>query len=157
MEELRDELIKIFCDRKVHVAGLVELTESRNGETVLRKVGQTGNYTPVTYQGGVLAFFVINASIQVSSNRNFPIPLTLVLVTDKREDYKLIITGLDEYEYENMNVNLSSLDNYYNYFQRSENKPFTDNCFQFDLVVMENYKMCCSEYLSPTHPDKLCK
>lgn len=157
MEELKNELVKIFCDRKVHIAGLVELTESRSGETVLRKVGQTGNYVPVTYQGGVLAFFVINGSVAVSSTRNFPVPLTLVLITDKRDDYKLLIRELDEYDYENINVNLSSIDNYYNYFQRSENKPFTENCFQFDLTIMENYEMCCSEYLSPTHPDRLCK
>ena len=146
MEELKDSLVEIFNSGKVHIAGLVELSESRNGQRVLRKVGQVGNYTPITYSGGVLIFFVANDSIEISQSRNIRVPIKVVIVTDCYDDYKKFISEIGDYDYPDLTLNMNSLSNYYQYFEEDENKPFTANCFEFSLTIRDNYELCCNEH-----------
>jgi len=145
LQEVQDIFSSLFCDRKVHLAGLVEFTKSRVSQemvNVIRKVGQTNNFTPVTYAGGVLVFYTVDPFIVESSYSK--IPLIITVLSDDYNDYKKIIEALNECE--PIEVSLDSQGIYNKYFVEDDNKPFQNYASEYKITIIDSFKLCCEEW-----------
>ena len=145
LQETQDLLKDVFCDRRVHYAGLVELTKSRMDSEiveVLRKVGQTNNFQPLTYEGGVLVFYTVSSFTVEGSTAK--VPLTITVISDNYDDYKLVISAL--YDLEPLEVSLDSQSIYNKYFVEDENRPFQNYASEYRVTIVDNFSLCCEEY-----------
>lgn len=130
-------------------AGLVEETATRDGDKVLRKVNQFGNYEPIWYRNGTLAFVMITGDIEIDSSRDGKTEITITVITDDFYNDEPLISNLDSYLFPNFTVKKNSQDIYYKYFKEDKDKPFTAYAFEITLKIKQNYKTCL-EYLKNT-------
>lgn len=145
LQETQDIFQGLFCDRRVHYAGLVEFTKSRiGGEVVdvLRKIGQTNNFQPLTYEGGVLVFFTVDNFIVENSYSK--IPLNITVISDDYNDYKLVIEALSDLD--PIEVSLDSQGIYNKYFVEDDNKPFQNYASEYRVIIQDNFKLCCDAW-----------
>ena len=142
LQEVQDIMETLFCDRAKY-AGLVELTKSRMDTEmvdVLRKVGQTNNFTPVTYDRGILVFYTVEPF--TVERRYSKIPLVITVITDDYEDYKEILKALSE-EIDTIEVSLDSQGIYDKYFIEDENKPFQNYASEYKVTIVDTFDLCC--------------
>ena len=137
MEDLEQILEEVFCNRAFDYKGQVEFTKSRIDQDitdVLRKVSQEENFEIITYEGGILAFYVLadNFTIVAKTAR---VPITLVFISNRYADHERLIAKLDRYEYDDIEVSLNSQLIYNKYFVEDVNKPFQGFAFELRFNV----------------------
>jgi hypothetical protein len=149
LESISENLEAIFCDRRIRFCGIVEKTRSRIGieiVDVLRKVEHERGFQPIVYEGGILAFIVLDSEMVFNSNRNSSFEATLVVFSDQYGDHKDIIANLDRYDFQEVRLLLDSQGIYGKWFNEDDNKPFQGFAFEIKLNFSDNFSLCCPSF-----------
>jgi hypothetical protein len=144
LQDVQDILESVFDDRAKY-AGLVEMTKSRIDTEmvdVLRKVGQTSNFTPVTYDRGVLVFYTVDP-FTVDQSGYSKVPLTITILSDDYDDYKEVL-GLLSSEFNSVDVTLDSQGIYDKYFVEDENRPFQNYAGEYKVIIGDDFSLSCT-------------
>ena len=141
LDSIEDSLRDTF--KSLDYKGLVFKTESRDKETVLRKVNHTSGSEPITYRNGTMVFFTIEDTFKVVS-KSAEVQVKFVCVTTRWEDLFDFVNCFDlDYGSASVEVNPNSLDVYYSYFEKMNDKPFTEYAFEVTVTLREDFKKIC--------------
>lgn len=134
--EVIEQIKDVFCG-EIEDYGILDLTNGRNGETLLRKINHVNNFTPVTYKGGNMIFTIASDTIQVDRYSNAIVPVKVVIIVNDWYRLGEIINALDMREIQEVSIDTDSLAVYERYFTPIQDRPFSGYAFELSFNTNE--------------------
>lgn len=148
LQDISESLDNAFCERQINFAGIVEFAKSRNGTDivdVLRKITQERIFVPVVWDGGILAFIMLD-TINYNESRRGIGEATLVVISSQYGDHETVLKALDKYDFPKLSLNLNSQSIYDKFFVEDNNKPFQGFAFELKFDFNDDVKLCCESF-----------
>jgi hypothetical protein len=134
--EVVEQIKDVFCG-DIEDYGILDQTNGRGGETLLRRINSFNNFTPITYKGGNMIFAIASDTIEIDRHSNATVPVKLILIVNDWYVLGEVIKALDMKELQEVSIDTDSLAVYERYFTPSDDRPFSNYAFELSFNTNE--------------------